>query len=63
MWGSVYLQVAVTLHMVVLQISPSIIYNEIINPANKKDCFSSLKSSMNLSQRFHVIFPSLLLNQ
>lgn len=44
------------------EISPSIIHNEIINPANK-DCFTSLNNSMNLSQRFHVIFPFVFLNQ
>lgn len=45
------------------EISPSMIHNEIVNPANKKDCLMFLNSSMNLSQRFHIIFPFVLLNQ
>lgn len=38
------------------EISLSMIHNEIVNPANKKDCLMSLNSSMNLSQKFPIIF-------
>lgn len=44
------------------EISPSMIHNKIINPSNKKDCLTSLNSSMNLSLRFSIILPFILLN-